>query len=85
VDTETQDAIHQRVQAAGIVEPDTYVLEHGYCKSLYIKDPNGMVLELTADAPAAEAINATRRAQAHTELKRWLSGDHTSNNTYREA
>ena len=44
-----------------------------------------MVLELTADAPEAEAINATRRAQAHTELKRWLSGDHTSNNTYREA
>ena len=83
VDTETQDAIHQRVQAAGIKEPDTYILEHGYCKSLYIKDPNGMVLELTADAPAAEAINATRRELAHVELKRWLSGDHTTNNTYR--
>ncbi len=24
------------------------------------------------------------RTQAHTDLKKWLGGDHTSNNTYRE-
>jgi catechol 2,3-dioxygenase-like lactoylglutathione lyase family enzyme len=83
VDEETQRGIRQRIAAAGIREPNTYVLEHGYCTSLYVKDPNGMVLEFTADHPKAEQINATRRMNAHAELKKWLGGDHASNNTYR--
>ena len=31
----------------------------------------------------AEKIGRDRRADAHQSLKRWLAGDHTSNNTYR--
>jgi hypothetical protein len=42
-----------------------------------------MLLEFTADAPGAEKINADRKNDAHATLKRWLAGDHTSNNTYR--
>jgi catechol 2,3-dioxygenase-like lactoylglutathione lyase family enzyme len=83
VDEETQRGIRQRIAAAGIREPDTYLLEHGYCTSLYVKDPNGMVLEFTADHPKAEQINAARQNDAHETLRRWLAGDHTSNNTYR--
>ncbi len=83
VDADTQTAIEDRIHAAGYAEPDTYVLEHGYCRSVYITDPNGLILEFTLDAPGAPAINETRRARAHEELKRWLAGDHTSNNTYR--
>src|SRR3954471_12091623 len=41
VDQETQAEIEGRIQAAGYTAPDTFVLEHGYCRSLYIKDPNG--------------------------------------------
>ncbi len=59
------------------------MLEHGYCRSLYVTDPNGLILEFTLDHPDAEKINRDRRADAHQELKRWLAGDHTSNNTYR--
>ena len=29
------------------------------------------------------AISADRQKDAHATLKRWLAGDHTSNNTYR--
>lgn len=83
VDEETQRGIRQRVTAAGIREPNTYLLEHGYCTSLYVKDPNGMVLEFTVDHPKADAINAARLGDAHATLARWLAGDHTSNNTYR--
>jgi catechol 2,3-dioxygenase-like lactoylglutathione lyase family enzyme len=83
VDAETQAGIEQRIAAAGIQPPDTYVLEHGYCRSVYVKDPNGMVLEFTLDAPNADAINATRAGQSHAELAKWLSGDHTTNNLYR--
>ncbi len=83
VDKETQDAIEQRLAAAGYKEPRTFVLEHGYCRSVYVNDPNGLILEFTLDSPRAEQINRDRRASAHADLKRWIAGDHTSNNTYR--
>jgi glyoxylase I family protein len=83
VDAETQKGIEERIAAAGIKAPQTYVLEHGYCRSIYVSDPNGMIVEFTHDASNADDINATRRSDAHAELKRWLGGDHTSNNTYR--
>ena len=83
VEPKTQDEIAARVAAAGIVEPQTFVLEHGYCKSLYVTDPNGMAVEFTVDPPNIEEITARSRANAHADLKRWLAGDHSKNNTYR--
>lgn len=85
IDPETQDAVAKRLAAAGYKAPQTYVLEHGYCRSLYVEDPNGMLVELTTDTPTAVAADQVELKQktAHAELKRWLAGDHTSNNTYR--
>ncbi|HMG51818.1 MAG TPA: VOC family protein, partial [Kofleriaceae bacterium] len=85
VDAETQAAVESRLAAAGYQAPETYVLEHGYCRSLYAVDPNGMIVELTCDVPAAVAseVVVARRSNARAELARWLAGDHTSNNTYR--
>ena len=83
VDAETQDEIEQRIKAAGYTEPEHFVLEHGYCRSVYVTDPNGLIVEFCRDAPNAATINAERRGKAHDELKRWLAGDHTSNNVYR--
>jgi hypothetical protein len=59
------------------------VLEHGYCRSLYATDPDGMIVEFTVDRADVEQIAAARKKDAHAELKRWLAGDHHSNNTYR--
>jgi glyoxylase I family protein len=78
-----QEAIEKRIKVAGYKDPDTFVLEHGYCRSVYIKDPNGMILEFTLDAPNADQIAKDRKADAQATLKRWLKGDHTSNNPYR--
>ena len=83
VDAETQARIEARIANAGIKPPDTYVLEHGYCRSVYVTDPNGLILEFTRDHPDAEKIANDRRSDAHRELKRWLAGDHRSNNLYR--
>ena len=83
VDSETQAEIEERIKAAGYVEPDTFTLEHGYCRSVYITDPNGMIVEFTCDAPEADKINTLRRKDAHSELKRWLAGDHRINNMFR--
>jgi glyoxylase I family protein len=83
VDKETQDGIERRLKDAGFKEPQSFVLEHGYCRSVYATDPNGMIVEFTLDHPDVEKINAAQRGKAHAELKRWLAGDHTSNNTFR--
>jgi catechol 2,3-dioxygenase-like lactoylglutathione lyase family enzyme len=82
-DAETQAQIKQRFDAAGYGAPDVYVLEHGYCTSLYLTDPNGMIVELTVDTPEEPEVAVGRRNAAHGELKRWLEGNHRSNNTYR--
>ena len=82
-DQATQDAALKRLQDAGYTEPQYYILEHGYCRSLYATDPNGMTLELCVDAPSAAAGAAERQKNARAELTRWLGGDHRSNNTFR--
>jgi glyoxylase I family protein len=83
VDQPTQAGIEERIKKAGITAPQTYVLEHGYCRSVYVTDPNGLILEFTLDHPDVAKITKDRKADAHRELKRWLAGDHHTNNTYR--
>ena len=83
VDQSVQAGIERRLQQAGFQEPRMYVLDHGYCRSLYAVDPDGMIVEFTVDHADVEQINARRRADAHQELKRWLAGDHRSNNMFR--
>ena len=83
VSTEGQAEMERRLKEANWKPEGTYVLEHGYCRSLYTEDPNGMLLEFTADAPNAASIGVERQKDAHEVLKRWLAGDHTSNNIYR--
>ncbi|MFY8074951.1 VOC family protein [Sphingorhabdus lacus] len=83
VDEKGQAELERRIAAAGFVEPDTYILEHGYCRSVYVKDPNNMILEFTYDAPEAAPLDAQRRAEARSELSRWLAGNHSNNNPFR--
>jgi catechol 2,3-dioxygenase-like lactoylglutathione lyase family enzyme len=85
VDASTLEGVRERLAKAGYKEPQTYILEHGYCRSLYVEDPNGMIVELTSDAPEAvkPEVVAMKKETARKELARWLAGDHTSNNDYR--
>lgn len=80
ISADDQQAIVGRLEAAGW---EHYVLEHGYCRSLYVTDPDGLLLEFTVDHPDVDSISAERRRMASADLERWLSGDHSSNNTYR--
>jgi len=83
VDKDTQAELEARIARAGLQPPQTYTLEHGYCRSVYVEDPDGMIVEFTCDDPRAAAGDAYRRSIAHAELKRWLAGDHTTNNDFR--
>lgn len=80
VTAEEQAAVEARLEAAGV---PTRVVDHGYCRSLYVSDPDGSTLEMTVDPPDADDIAALRLADARSELARWLAGDHTPNNDLR--
>lgn len=71
------DEIEGRLKAA---EVPYRVTNHGYCLSLYVRSPDGLRIEFTVDAPDVAEIDAMRRADAHTELARWMAGDHRPNN-----
>jgi hypothetical protein len=80
VTPEQQDAIRSRAEGVGT---ETMTADHDYCRSLSLKDPNGLLLEFTVDHPDVENIGSIRRENAHRDLARWLSGDHSSNNDWR--
>ena len=81
VDAATQDAIRQRLETAG---HGAALMHHGYVRSLYVTDPNGLNLEFTLDHPDAERIHRVRSASARADLERWIAGDHATNNVWRE-
>jgi glyoxylase I family protein len=80
VDQGTYDEIIGRLRGAGGAFRES---DHGYCKSVYASSPDGLIVEFTVDPPNAVEIEAVRRADAHTELARWLAGDHRVNNDLR--
>ena len=74
------DELKARLNRAGEKFRET---DHGYCKSIYTTSPDGMILEFTCDPPDVAEIDALRRADAHSELTRWLGGDRRVNNQLR--
>ncbi|MDT8398057.1 MAG: VOC family protein [Pseudomonadales bacterium] len=80
VEKDHQQELLQKVKDIGYDKERYYFLEHGYCNSLYLLDPDDMIVEFCTDPPNVDQINADIRPLAHSELKRWLAGDHTPNN-----
>jgi catechol 2,3-dioxygenase-like lactoylglutathione lyase family enzyme len=80
VSEKTQDEIKRRLEAENIPVRER---DHGYCKSIYAADPDGLMVEFTSDPANVAEIDAWQRATAHETLKRWSAGDRTVNNTIR--
>ena len=76
----TLDEIKRRLTAENIAVRER---DHGYCKSIYASDPDGLTVEFTADAANVAEIDKWQRATAHDSLKRWMAGDRTVNNGLR--
>jgi glyoxylase I family protein len=54
-------------------------INHGFCYSLYVRDPNGMLIEFVADAPDELARNEAAAASAHETLAEWRGKNYASN------
>lgn len=83
LEVEDKDAVfgfRDRLQSAGY---EHMVIDHGYCYSLYVHDPNGMQLELTTRVPETVAIMEEHAKTAHKDLANWLSGVTEANNKFR--
>jgi glyoxylase I family protein len=80
VDAETQEAIAARCAAGNF---KATIMEHGYCRSLYVTDPDGLLVEFTVDPPDVESINARQQSIARRALDAWQAGDTTPNNNIR--
>ena len=77
---ETYEELKRRLEAAGEKYRES---NHGYCKSIYVQSPDGLIVEFTQDPDDVAEIDAIRRADAHSELARWLAGDRRTNNDLR--
>jgi glyoxylase I family protein len=77
---ETYEELKRRLEAAGEQYRET---NHGYCKSIYVQSPDGLIVEFTQDPEDVAEIDAIRRADAHSELARWIAGDRHTNNDLR--
>jgi catechol 2,3-dioxygenase-like lactoylglutathione lyase family enzyme len=51
-DTARVEEVRATLEEAGV--PVTMELDHGWCRSLYVTDPNGILVELTVDTPGFE-------------------------------
>jgi len=82
VDRATQDALIKRLEDS---EYERFSIDHGYCTSVYVTDPDGLRLEFTLDADDIEDIKAEQLTTAHATLKEWMNGRRVPNNKPRDA
>jgi hypothetical protein len=82
VDRARQRDLKGRLENAGHA---VWEADHGYTYSLYVTDPDGLQIELSADPPDIEAIRTRQRATAHATLAQWMAGLREPNNDVRQA
>jgi catechol 2,3-dioxygenase-like lactoylglutathione lyase family enzyme len=69
VDDSTLNAMFAKGKAQGIHTRG--ISDHGFVRSIYFRDPNGYVIELTAKSPEHDAMMAREAPLAHEKLARW--------------
>ena len=80
VSPELQAQIKQNLEKAG---HKTAFIDHGYCQSLYVSDPDDLTLEFTSDPKNIAEIGEWQAKTAHETLSRWVAGDRKPNNNLR--
>ena len=69
VDPPTLQAMFDKGKAAGVETRG--VADHGFIHSIYFRDPNGYVIELTARMEGAEDYARAAEEKAHDALAQW--------------
>ena len=69
VDRPTLDAMFEKGKAGGIETRG--ISNHGFIDSIYFRDPNGYVIELTAKKPGHDRAMDPKKNGARAKLDRW--------------
>ena len=81
VTQELQDKVAKKIADLGVVH---FMIDHGFVKSLYMRDPDGLTFEMAVDPADYDEIMAWQAKTAHETLRRWNAGDYTPNNNFRD-
>lgn len=69
VDDQTLTAMFEKGKNAGV---DTRgIADHGFIRSIYFRDPNGYVIELSAPTDGADGYMRDAKKRAHMRLSQW--------------
>jgi len=74
VDDGQQKEIRERVQAEGY---EHFYINHGVLRSLYVFDPNRLLVEFAVDPDGHEEMYRVEAGRAHEMMRRYLAGDRT--------
>jgi glyoxylase I family protein len=74
VDDGQQKETRERVEAEGY---EHFFIDHGVLRSLYVRDPNGLLVEFAVDPDGHEEMYRTEAERAHEMMRRFLAGDRT--------
>jgi glyoxylase I family protein len=81
LESKALELLIERLDKAGV---HNMIIDHGYCRSMYTMDPDGLRLEFAVDSPRVDEIVAEQAKTAHTTLQEWLDGRRTTNNHWRD-
>ncbi|WP_437752311.1 VOC family protein [Sorangium sp. So ce1389] len=91
---ESPEIIHIALKVTEKVQSDTakklraaghkvMEIDHGFVKSIYFKDPDGLTIEYAVDPDNADEIYSEQKGGvADANMKRYLSGDYTKTNRW---
>jgi catechol 2,3-dioxygenase-like lactoylglutathione lyase family enzyme len=74
VDDEQQAEVRKRVEEGGF---EHFYIDHGVLRSLYVWDPNRLLVEFAVDPDGYEEMYELEGERAHATMRRYLAGDHT--------
>jgi catechol 2,3-dioxygenase-like lactoylglutathione lyase family enzyme len=74
VENDVFDAMLAKGRAHGIEVRGP--VDHGFCRSIYFRDPNGYVVELTADTGVQQELMDPAVSKPHEALARWQTKHH---------
>lgn len=77
VDGEQYADIRSRLLEQGYGPQDMFEINHGFVQSLYVRDPDRLLVEFGVDPPGIDQMYAEQRTKAHETLRRYLDGDLT--------
>jgi len=70
VDTETKQRLTDKVRDAGFKVVMSH--DHGWCDSTYLRDPNGILVELCTDKEAGMPVDLTEAERLRTLVPAWV-------------